>query len=33
LPLINIENRQRRQLAGEAENSIRAAFDSDLPDA
>ena len=33
LPLIDIENRQRRQLAGEAEKSIRAAFDSELPDA
>jgi len=32
LPLIESAGRQRRQLAGEAEQVVRAAFASDLPD-
>ena len=33
LPLIEAAGMQRRQLAGEAERRVRAAFESDLPDA
>ena len=32
LPLIEPAGKQRRQLAGEAEEAVRAAFESDLPD-
>jgi 1-acyl-sn-glycerol-3-phosphate acyltransferase len=32
LPLIEPERKQRRKLAGEAEEAVRAAFESDLPD-
>ena len=31
LPLIDTAGKQRRQLAGEAEEAIRTAFESDLP--
>jgi len=32
LPLIESAGKQRRQLAGETEEAVRAAFESDLPD-